>query len=125
MKEKSHGLIKDVVAEKEAKEGKLWYLLSRLYGSTQLIFKCSFCGRQEAAETSGEQLPAALLAAGKAAREDRPEQARMLTSAGASFRLPGGGGGGSAASSNVLSLAKGTRDQPRVSDLDNIHLCIR
>lgn len=103
MKEKNRGLIKHVVV-KTQRGGNCGIFSDRLYGSKELIFKSSY-SRQEAMETSREQFQPVLPSAGKAAREDRPEQARMLTSASASFRLqeavhlPGG---------NVLSLLKGT-----------------
>lgn len=101
MKEKNHGLIKHVVAEKEASGGNCGICSGRLYGSKQLVFKSSFYSQQEATETSREQFQPVLPSTGTVAREDRPEQARTLTSASASFRLP--------ASS---SAACGQRSQP-------------
>lgn len=74
----------------------------RLYGSKQLVFKSSHYSQQEATEISGEQFQPVLPSTGKVAREGRPEQARMLTSASASFRLPGSS-----------SSARRQRSQPR------------
>lgn len=92
----------------------------RPYGSKQPVFKSSHYSQQEATETSGEQFQPVLPSTGKVAREGRPEQARMQVPPSDSqeaVHLPAG---------NVLSLVKGTLggDQPLLSDLDNIYLCI-